>query len=407
MGAVADRYYDTIKRIYPAAIVTAPRSEAFYRGLATLAERLEVTTGSATANWLIKTAGDIWLKLIAQERGTDYGLGADDTTIRAAIQQDRDTVTPNGMTAAVDELVDLYAVHPELTPSVDEGQARNYNAGRDGGWLHDPAAGKEGIFLGHHDAILGPEGTASFEYVLPGVDLFGGTFLHDTGDPLPENNDSAFLHDTGSGDPKVTFLTNPDMFAWSVLDTITAMLERWKANGVPAYAQLRPSEAGLHQEPYFGSLAPWVLSQPGGSSVGAIFDDEDIDGLESVLCRELTATAGDSPSIIYGANLEVLDEAMELRISASIKKTVAGGPGAVQVGIKDETSGQWLNPSTLLFQGGEILRDVAGELTLGERQTIEVFPATLFAAGARPRVKIQTTVSAVARFYHVALTRED
>ncbi len=411
MGARADHHFNLLKRAFPAALITSAVASAFFRGLASVAEALELVVDQNQAQTFVDTAVDIWLTELARQRGVSTTTGISDADLRSAIHQYDDRTTPNGMLEMVNELVDLYAIITGTSPDVDQGDALLFEPIRDGAYAHSTNAqifgafrSRGSAFANHIDCIAGPLGSASFEVILPGITIAGGSYADatgsvDKGSVVPEG--AAFAHDTGAG-PVDAFATNPRMAAWVVINQITKAIQQFRAAGVPAWAQTRPSEKGLLANAYFTSLTTWVLS--GGGSFSLIFDDPDTKALEATRCLELDQSGGGDRRIT-SIDAFTMDADSVMRVQVSAKK-VAEGAGGLSVGVQDGTSGDWWNPTTLSFQVAEVLKSIEGLLLKGVRTTIDVFTNIEMPKGGNPKVRLFAEASDIYRVFHVGLHKE-
>lgn len=347
-----EHYFNLAKRVYPAGVVTPATASAFYYAMAKVLERIDQTTDAEKAQALTDTATDIWLRLIADERGVDIPPGASDAAVREAIHKDEDTVTPTGMSAAVQELVDLYATMDYVTPAAEAAASALFEAWLDGGYAFPTVIGTgtaeySAAFANDYYAAAGPVETATFEFILPGVPgLTGGNFAHKTGTGFSTR--SAFAHNTASGDTRSTFTREVDQTGLATVQLIAASIEKWRAAGVAAYAELRQTPQGALQDPFFSQgFTFWNIGLNGGESHNGT--DSFIDPLESPRVVYLDASGGEA--YVRSQPVTVV-AAGRYRVTCSLR-TVTADPGVgIIVGLFSVTRGQWWDPGARAWVGG-------------------------------------------------------
>lgn len=405
MGARADHYFNLLKKSYPVLIITSTVASAFFHALAAVAERLEEVADQNQTQTFVDLATDVWLKELARQRGVAVATGVTDPDLRTAIHQYDDRSTPNGMQEMVNELVDLYAIVAGVTPLVDQGDALLFEPIHDGAYAHATNAQAFGAsrargsaFANHIDCIAGPLGSASFEFILPGITIAGGSYADPTGSG--DLDGAAFAHDTSSGGLHA-FATNPRMDAWIVINQITTLIQQFRAAGVPAWAQLRPSEKGLLANAYFDALTNWALA--GVGSFSGIDDDPDTNPLESTRCQEFDQT-GVGVRTLTSTDTFTMDADSIMRVQVSAKQVFDGT--ALRVGFQNGTDSLWWNPTTLSYQAGKIQKNITAQMVLGERVTVDVFTNVEIPAGGNPKVVLDFNPNDIYRVYHVGLHKE-
>lgn len=406
MGARADHHFNLLKRAFPAALITSAVASAFFRGLASVAEALVLVVDQNQAQTFVDTAVDVWLAELARQRGVSTTTGISDADLRSAIHQYDDRTTPNGMLEMVNELVDLYAIIADTTPDVDQGDALLFEPIRDGAYAHSTNAQSFGAFrsrgsafANHIDCIAGPLGSASFELILPGITIAGGSYADATGSG--DLAGAAFAHDTSAATAHA-FATNPRMAAWVIINQITKAIQQFRAAGVPAWAQTRPSEKGLLANAYFTSLATWATS--GGGSFGLVSDDPDTKALEGTRCLQLDQSGGGDRRFTSTDTFTMDDDSI-MRVEVALKREVDGG-GDISVGVQNGTSGDWWDFATLSFTAGETLKNISSLLPKNQRVTLDVFTNIEMPAGGNPKVRLFAEASDVYKIYHVGLHKE-
>lgn len=411
MGVRADFYERSLKAAYPAHLFSTV-AKAFFRGLAVVAELMETKFGSAQAQDFVDFATDIWLRAIAEERGVEFPAGIGDQELRDAIHLDRDTVTPNGMTAAVAELMHQYSDAQWTDPPTISPEPLLFEWADDGGYCHPTGSvdDEASMFCGHLSASAGPvydpqpnefgrAGHAGFEFLVEGLDIGGGSYCHATGSV--DDDASCFSHATSSGTLD-GFTTGPNYAHWAILNAIAAGLESWKAHNVPAHMQTRGPPRGVLQNPNFvlgagGGASPTWWTTVSTQHIAADDGGNPLDEGRMLVMSDSVPSEATSGSVFVGAN------PVSIRVEIDARRTV-GNP-LIRVAVLSVTQGKYWKQTDRSWSVALSYDEIVG--IPAERTRATVFVDVPLPAGEEFVIYVTAAVAGSQwNLYHVRVVEE-